>query len=148
MGASRNESVRGSFPQSWMLHNALSVALLLTIDQQLNVLAPKLERGPLFCGVARSVVDASDASLVAADVVEGPCPPSREPSIATHEPNRPTFQGRDGKYRRFGVERRQIARGLCRMGRREGGPPNEVLELRWGAQGVEARILPRRQGKR
>jgi hypothetical protein len=34
----------------------------------LNVLAPKLERGPLFCGVARSVVDASDASLVAADV--------------------------------------------------------------------------------
>src|SRR5262249_24388337 len=34
------------------------------------VLAPKLERGPLFCGVARSVVDASDASLVAADVIE------------------------------------------------------------------------------
>ena len=34
------------------------------------MLAPKLERGPLFCGVARSVIDASDASLVAADVVE------------------------------------------------------------------------------
>ena len=26
--------------------------------------------------------------------------------------------------------------------------PNEVLELRWGKQGVEARITPRRQGKR
>jgi hypothetical protein len=26
--------------------------------------------------------------------------------------------------------------------------PNEVLELRWGKQGVEARIIPRRQGKR
>jgi hypothetical protein len=26
--------------------------------------------------------------------------------------------------------------------------PGEVLELRWGSQGVEARILPRRQGKR
>ena len=44
--------------------------MLLTIRQKLNVLTPKLERGPLFCGVARSVVDASDASLVTADVVE------------------------------------------------------------------------------
>jgi hypothetical protein len=26
--------------------------------------------------------------------------------------------------------------------------PNEVLELRWGKQGVEARTIPRRQGKR
>jgi hypothetical protein len=26
--------------------------------------------------------------------------------------------------------------------------PGEVLELRWGKQGVEARIIPRRQGKR
>jgi hypothetical protein len=26
--------------------------------------------------------------------------------------------------------------------------PNEVLELRWGKQGLEARIIPRRQGKR
>jgi hypothetical protein len=25
--------------------------------------------------------------------------------------------------------------------------PSEVLELRWGKQGVEARIIPRRQGK-
>jgi hypothetical protein len=26
--------------------------------------------------------------------------------------------------------------------------PNEVLELRWGKQGVEARTIPRRRGKR
>jgi hypothetical protein len=26
--------------------------------------------------------------------------------------------------------------------------PSEVLELRWGKQGVEARIIPRRQGEK
>jgi hypothetical protein len=55
---------------SWKLHNTLPLAGLLTIRQQLNVLSPKLERGSLFRGIARSVVDARDTSFVAADVVD------------------------------------------------------------------------------
>jgi hypothetical protein len=52
------------------LHYALVVAMLVVLDHRLNVPAPKIERRFLFCRIARSVVDASDASLVAADVVE------------------------------------------------------------------------------
>jgi hypothetical protein len=52
------------------LHNARAIARLIAFDQRLNVLGPELECDAFLGGIARPIVNAGDASLVSADVVE------------------------------------------------------------------------------
>ena len=60
---------QGSLRTPQFFH-ALAIAARVILDQSLDVLAPQLERRPLLRRVARSIVDAGDAGLVAADVVQ------------------------------------------------------------------------------
>ena len=51
-------------------HSALAVAAVVICSQRLDVFSPEIERLTFLCGVARPIVDAGDAGLVAANVVE------------------------------------------------------------------------------
>ena len=51
-------------------HSALAVAAVVICSQRLDVFSPEIERLTFLCGVARTIVDASDPGLVAADMVE------------------------------------------------------------------------------